>query len=190
MLMTQRLVLRQWQTEDFGPFAKMNADPQVMEHFPSVLTEEQSNAFALRLQSAIAERGWGYWAVEEKHGGSFIGFVGLNIPAVTLPFSPCVDVGWRLAREYWGRGFATEAAMAAMQFGFETLHLPEIVSFTAVGNTRSQLVMERLGMQRQDEEFDHPAVPVGHAVRRHCWYALKRNPPLAYAGKQADKGSP
>ncbi len=173
-LNTRRLYLRQWHTEDFEPFAIMNADPAVMAHFPTTLDRNASNAMALRCQSLIAERGWGLWALEEKSSGHFIGFTGLHIPEADLPFSPCVEIGWRLAKRFWGKGFATEAARQALKTGFGALNLSEIVSFTTVGNRQSRAVMERLGMQQDQQTFEHPAIPVGHSLREHCLYRLSQ----------------
>jgi RimJ/RimL family protein N-acetyltransferase len=146
-LETERLRLRQWQDSDYPAFASLNADPQVMEFFPAPLEHAASDAMAARCQALIAEQGWGFWAVECKASQDFIGFVGLNMPQYDLPCSPCVEVGWRLAYPFWGQGFATEAARACLNFGFETLKLTEIVSFTSVLNLRSQAVMERLQMR-------------------------------------------
>jgi RimJ/RimL family protein N-acetyltransferase len=145
-----------------------------MEYFPSPLDRAASDALAGRCQSLIAERGWGFWAVETKDAGEFIGFVGLHIPVPELPFSPCVEIGWRLAFRYWGKGFATEAAKGALRVGFEQLSLPEIVSFTSIHNLRSRAVMQKLGMRETKENFEHPAVPVGNALRQHCLYRLSR----------------
>lgn len=172
---TPRLRLRQWREDDLTPFANLNADPEVMAHFPAPLERPASDALARRCQALIAERGWGFWAAELKESGQFIGFVGLHTPIAELPFAPCVEVGWRLARAHWGRGLASEAARAALTVGFERLELAEIVSFTALGNLRSQAVMERIGMHRTDEDFDHPAVPSGSPLRAHCLYRLDRN---------------
>lgn len=158
-LETPRLKLRQWQTADLEPFAELNADPRVMEFFPALLNRTESDAMAERIRSLIAQRGFGFWAVELKESGSFIGFVGLHIPAAELPFSPCVEIGWRLGFPYWGQGYATEAAREALRFAFAELNLPEIVSFTAVGNLRSRAVMERLAMRPQSETFPHPDIP-------------------------------
>jgi RimJ/RimL family protein N-acetyltransferase len=169
---TKRLVLRQWRSLDRTPFAELNADPRVMEFFPSPLTREQSDAMADRCEALISERGWGFWAVELRTSGSFIGFVGLHIPAAQLPFSPCTEVGWRLAFDYWGYGFATEAAQAALRVGFEVLGLEEIVSFTTVANLKSRAVMERLGM-KESGIFEHPSVPAGSSLREHCLYRLR-----------------
>jgi len=172
-LQTKRLLLRQWKPADRAPFATMNADPRVMRHFPALLSRAESDAMADRCQALIEERGWGFWAVELKASGAFIGFVGLHTPSATLPFSPCVEIGWRLAADYWGQGLASEAARAALEVGFGRLDLSEILSFTAVENRRSRAVMERLGM-RESEEFEHPGGPVGHPLRRHCLYRLDR----------------
>lgn len=171
---TTRLLLRQWRSSDRAPFAELNGDPRVMEFFPSPLTREQSDAMADRCEALINERGWGFWAVELKSSGSFIGFVGLHIPAAQLPFSPCTEVGWRLAFSYWGYGYATEAASAALRVGFESLGLKEIVSFTTVANRRSRAVMERLGM-KESGVFEHLSVPVGNPLREHCLYRVRNH---------------
>lgn len=171
-IVTPRLHLRQWRAADRAPFAALNADPRVMEHFPSTLDRAASDAIAERCEALIAERGWGFWAVERRDSGDFIGFVGLNVPTAALPFAPCVEIGWRLAHGAWGQGLASEAARAALTTGFETLGLVEIVSFTALSNRRSQAVMERLGMRRAAEDFDHPVLPEEHPLRRHCLYRL------------------
>jgi RimJ/RimL family protein N-acetyltransferase len=171
---TERLRLRQWRSSDLAPFAELNADPRVMEFFPSTLTREESDAAVSRLQSQIAERGWGLWAAEVRLTGQFIGFVGLQVALAPLPFAPCVEVGWRLAHAHWGKGYATEAARGALRVGFEQLGLEEIVSFTAVANRRSRAVMERLGMREDEVTFQHPGVPEGSPLREHCLYRLTR----------------
>ena len=173
-LESDRLRLRQWQAADLPAFAEMGADPVVMEHFPARLDRERSDALALRFKTMIDERGWGVWALERKAGGEFIGFVGLNIPSDELPFSPCVEIAWRLAQGYWHQGYASEAARVALRFGFVELDLEEIVAFTSLGNLRSQAVMARLGMRRSPENFQHPALPEGHPLREHCLYRLAR----------------
>ena len=174
-LVTDRLVLRPWQDADRAPFAALNADPEVMRHFPSVLTSGESDAMADRLAADIRERGFGLWALEERATGRFIGFTGLSTPGFEAHFVPAVEVGWRLARDAWGQGFATEAAAAATAYGFDELGLDQIVSFTAVSNTRSQAVMRRLGMMRDPaDDFDHPALPEGHPLRRHVLHRLRR----------------
>lgn len=163
------ILLRQWRDDDVEPFAAMNADAEVMRHFPALLTREQSEATYRRLRGQIEERGWGLWVLEVD--GVFAGFTGLAVPSYTTPFTPCVEVGWRLRREFWGRGLAFRAASQAIDYGFGTLGLAEIVSFTAVGNLRSRRLMERLGLQRDlAGDFEHPLVPEGHALRPHVLY--------------------
>ena len=170
---TARLQLRQWQPQDREAFAAMSADPEVMRYFPAPLTRAQSDAMADKCQALIAERGWGAWAVERIADQAFIGMVGLHIPQADLPFSPCVEVLWRLARHAWGQGLATEAAEAALTVGFDHLQLPEIVAFTTHSNTPSQAVMQRLGMERDTAaDFDHPALPAGHPLSAHQLYRL------------------
>lgn len=168
---TDRILLRQWREEDFPPFASLTADPEVMRYFPATLSEDESNVFARRCHDLIAERGWGFWAAEEKQSGEFMGFIGLHIPTAPLSFAPCVEIGWRLAQKWWGKGLATEGARGALQFGFRELDLDSIVSFTALVNHRSEAVMKRLGMQRETT-FEHPVVPAGHVLREHCLYRL------------------
>lgn len=170
---TQRLRLRQWKPSDREPFAALNSDPRVMAFFPSPLTRSDSDAMADRCHTLIEERGWGLWATESKATQAFIGFVGLHVPAVELPFSPCVEVGWRLAFQYWQKGYATEAARDVLRVGFELLNLPEIVSFCALHNVRSRAVMQRLGM-RESGTFEHPSVPADSPLRQHIWYRLTR----------------
>lgn len=168
---TERLRMRQWKLSDHEPFAALNSDPRVMAFFPSLLTRSDSDAMAEHCQSLIDERGWGFWAAESKATQEVIGFVGLHVPIPELPFSPCVEVGWRLAFQYWGKGFATEAARGALRVGFERLSLPEIVSFCAVHHLKSRAVMERLGM-RESDTFEHPSLPVSSMLRQHCLYRL------------------
>jgi RimJ/RimL family protein N-acetyltransferase len=168
--------MRRWRESDKELFAELNADPIAMEHFPSLLTREQSDAAVERFDGLIAERGWGLWAVEVVDSGDFIGFVGLNPPPWDAHFTPAVEIGWRLRREHWGKGYATEAAREALRFAFEDLDLDEIVSFTTPANTRSRAVMERLGMTRNvADDFEHPNVEVGHPMRLHVLYRLKRS---------------
>jgi len=171
---TARLRLRQWREADREPFAAMNADPMVMEFFPALQSRSTSDSSIDAWQTQFYERGWSNWAVELRSTESFIGFVGLSVPRRLLPCSPCVEVGWRLAREHWGRGFATEAARASLRVGFEQLALPDIVSFTSVLNVRSRAVMQRIGMHDTRQDFEHPGVPEGSALRRHCLYRITR----------------
>jgi RimJ/RimL family protein N-acetyltransferase len=169
---TPRLRLRPWRDSDRAPFAALNADPEVMAHFPALQTREASDASIEAWQAQFVSHGFGNWAVERRDTGEFIGFTGLSVPRRVLPFSPCVEIGWRLARAHWGQGFASEAARAALAFGFERRRLSEIVSFTALTNTRSRAVMQRIGMEDAGADFDHPGVPEGHVLRRHCLYRL------------------
>ena len=169
---TERLLLRAWQEEDREPFAAMNADPVVMEHFHAPATRERSDALIDRAQAHLVEHTWGLWAVDvvdPAAGGrrGFAGFTGLNPVPAGPAWAPAVEVGWRLARWAWGHGYATEAAEAALAVAFDDLGLDQVVSFTAVANERSQAVMRRLGMHcDRGEDFDHPNVPIGSAVRR------------------------
>lgn len=172
---TSSLRLRQWRPDDLLPFSELNADPEVMAHFPMTLDRAASDALAMRCQSLIEQQGWGFWAAEIKATGQFIGFVGLHTPSAELPFSPCVEIGWRLARPFWQKGYASEAARAVLCFAFNDLGLDEVVAFTSLGNQRSQAVMERLGMRRTTENFQHPALPVDHPLREHCLYRLARS---------------
>jgi ribosomal-protein-alanine N-acetyltransferase len=174
-LQTERLLLRPWRPEDRAPFAALNADPVVMRWFPSVLTREESDALVDRIEGAFAEHGWGLWAAERRDTGAFTGFIGLSIPGFEAPFLPGVEVGWRLAQEHWGRGFAPEGAAEALRFGFEVLGLAEVLSFTTVGNAKSRRVMEKLGLvHHPDEDFDHPRVPADSPIRPHVLYRITR----------------
>ncbi|HST24694.1 MAG TPA: GNAT family N-acetyltransferase [Gaiellaceae bacterium] len=168
----RRVLLRGWRGDDFEPFAALNADPRVMEHFPSVLDREASDAFVRdRILPQFAERGYGLWAVEVPGVAPFVGFVGLLEQTFEAPFTPCMEVGWRLAHDHWGRGYASEGARLALAYGFEQADFDEIVSMTATTNLRSIAVMERLGMSNAGE-FDHPRLPEGHRLRRHVLYRL------------------
>ena len=196
-LTTDRLRLRSWDESDRELFFQLNSDPEVMEYYRSTLNRSESDAFVDRIQANFSERGWGLWAVEivglsqpeicEKSENSsscqevrghevvgFIGYVGLSIPKFDAHFTPCVEIGWRLARHAWGHGFATEAASEVRDFAFETLKLAEIVSFTSASNTRSRRVMQRLNMTHDPrEDFEHPSLPIGHRLSRHVLYRLK-----------------
>jgi ribosomal-protein-alanine N-acetyltransferase len=174
ILRTERLILRPWRDDDLAPFAALNADPRVREHFPSCLTPAESDASAQKIRAAFDAQGYGLWAVEVAGGAPFIGFVGLAEPSFTAPFTPCVEIGWRLAHAAWGHGYATEAARAALAYAFERLRLAELVSMTTPANTRSRHVMEKLEMQRDPaEDFDHPNLPPRSPHRRHVLYRLR-----------------
>ncbi len=173
-LTTPRLILRPWQPADREPFAQLNADPQVMTYLPRLLTREQSDALADRLEAHFADHGFGFWAVELKQTGEFIGFIGLETETFEAPFTPCIEIGWRLAAAHWGQGYATEGARAALRFGFEVLQLPEIVSFTTRENGRSRRVMEKIGLRHcPQEDFNHPLLS-GHPLEPHVLYRLSR----------------
>ncbi|MGD1879334.1 MAG: GNAT family N-acetyltransferase [Kiloniellaceae bacterium] len=174
-LTTDRLILRPWRESDLAPFAALNADPEVMEHFPAPLSGLESEAVAARLRDGMVRQGFGLWAVELPDKAPFIGFIGLWAPSFEAHFTPCVEVGWRLARGFWGKGYASEGAREAVRFGFEDLGLEEIVSLTSTTNIRSQAVMRRLGMTRDPvDDFDHPNLPEAHPLCRHVLYRLRR----------------
>jgi RimJ/RimL family protein N-acetyltransferase len=174
-LRTERLVLRRWRRDDWPAFAVLNADPEVMKHFPGVLSRAESDALAERIEDHFVARGFGAWAVEIPGVVPFAGFVGLSVPRFEAAFTPCVEVGWRLARTCWGHGYATEAARAALAFGFDVLGLEQIVSFTVPANLASRHVMEKLGMSHDPrDDFEHPALPEGHPLRRHVLYRKAR----------------
>jgi RimJ/RimL family protein N-acetyltransferase len=172
-LETARLILRRWREPDLAPFARLNCDPAVMEYMPKLLTREESDAFAARIEAHFEAHGFGLWAAELRAAAECIGFVGLSIPRFAASFTPCVEIGWRLAQAHWGRGLATEGARAVARYAFENLKLPELVSFTVPANARSRRVMEKLGMTHDPgDDFDHPLLPAGHPLRRHVLYRL------------------
>jgi RimJ/RimL family protein N-acetyltransferase len=174
---TDRLHLRRWRLDDRVLFARLNANPQVMEFFPALLSREESDAVADRIELHFRTHGFGLWAVEIPGVTSFAGFIGLAIPRIETAFTPCVEIGWRLDADYWNRGYATEGARAALDFGFNSLQLQEILSYTVPANVRSRRVMEKIGMVHSPtEDFDHPLLPEGHPLRRHVLYRLRRPP--------------
>jgi RimJ/RimL family protein N-acetyltransferase len=170
VLETPRLRLRRWRPEDREPFSALNANREVMEHFPAILPRGESDALIDRIEAHFDRHGFGFWAAE--HHGTFIGFIGLAVPRFQAAFTPCVEIGWRLARPWWGQGLATEGARAALQYGFGSLGLSEIVSFTVPANLRSRRVIEKLGMFYA-QEFAHPGMPDGHLLQRHVLYRLR-----------------
>ena len=170
-----RVLLRPWQASDLGPFAALNADPEVMEHLPGILTREESDATVTRIDAHLAAHGFTFWAVEVPGHAAFVGFVGLIVPKFDARFASSVEIGWRLAREHWGKGYAVEAAGVALAAAFTSLGFEEVVSITVPTNVRSRRVMERLGMRRTPaDDFDHPSLPEGHRLRRHVLYRLAR----------------
>lgn len=172
-LTTERLRLRDWRDSDATAFAAMNADPEVMRHFPATLSRSESDVFLERIRADLAGRGFGWWAVEILGGAPFIGFVGLSVPRFEAHFTPCVEIGWRLAVEHQGHGYATEAARAVLDLGLGPLGLDEVVSYTPESNAASRRVMEKIGMSREEEDdFDHPLLPEGHRLRCHVLYRI------------------
>jgi len=164
---TERLILRRWQEADRAPFARINADDRVMEHFPAPLSSDESDQMMERMEQHFERHGFGLCAAELRDDGRFIGFIGLSVPSFEAHFTPCVEIGWRLAADSWGRGLATEGAQAVVRYAFETLRLRELVSFTVPANVRSRRVMEKLGMTHDPaEDFDHPRTLGRHALYR------------------------
>ena len=173
-LETERLILREWRPEDLAGMYALNQDPRVMEHYPGLKTLKETEDFINIVKAHFSKYGYGMYAVEVKNQSPFIGFVGLNHVAFTAPFTPAVEIGWRLAADEWGKGYATEAARCVLNEAFNQLGLKEVVAFTAVDNTRSRHVMEKLGFAHDSEgDFDHPFVPKEHRVCRHVLYRLK-----------------
>ena len=174
-LETKRLLLRHWKSEDLPLFAKMNSDSQVMEYFPQKLTPEESDQLAKRIEQELEEKEFGLWAVEVKNKIPFIGFVGLHIQNFEAHFTPCIEIGWRLAHPYWRKGYAYEAATKVLSYAFETLKLEEIVAFTLPSNTPSRKLMEKLGMTYDPkDDFENSKLPEGHPMRPHVLYRLKK----------------
>lgn len=172
---TSRLILRPWKDEDLEPFAALNADSRVMKYFPKVLTKEETLEFINILKSKFEKDGFSFMAAELKSTHEFIGMIGLSIPSYTTPFTPCVEIGWRLAFDHWNKGYATEGALACLDCGFHELKLNKIVSFTAVQNLPSRRIMEKIGMTRvQNGDFDHPRLEEGHPLRRHVLYEIMK----------------
>ncbi len=173
---TKHLVLREWEPRDIAPFAAINKDPKVMEYFYKPLTEEETLAMVERFQEHFKKHGFGIYACELKETSGCIGFVGLNIPDFEAPFTPCVEIGWRLSSSVWGKGYAPEAARAVLKAAFTRFGLEEVVAFTVPMNSRSLRVMEKLGMKKDPKgDFDHPRVPEGHSLRRHVLYRITRS---------------
>jgi RimJ/RimL family protein N-acetyltransferase len=175
LLTTDRLILRHWCAADREPFARLNADPRAMEFMPAILSRDESDRVADRIEAHFRERGFGLYAAEMRDDQSFIGFIGLAIPCFQAAFTPCVEIGWRLSPDRWGKGLATEGARAVVREAFDILQIKELVSFTVPRNFRSRRVMEKLGMTHDpSNDFDHPNVADGHPLRRHVLYRLGR----------------
>ncbi|HEY2859204.1 MAG TPA: GNAT family N-acetyltransferase [Terracidiphilus sp.] len=186
-LCTERLILRSWRHSDREPFARLNADPHVMEYFPATLSRAQSDVLVDRIETDLTQRGYGLSAAELRDTGEFIGFIGLSVPTFeahfTSPAHPAVEIGWRLAAEHWGKGLATEGARAVLDHAFNHLHLSEVVSFTTAANLRSRHVMEKIGMERDPaDDFEHPGLPAGHSLRSHVLYRKRAGNSQPIAG--------
>lgn len=185
-LRTNRLYLRRWTSGDREPFARLNADPIVMEHFPSPLTRAESDTAVESIERHFDQHGFGLFAVEIPGVAPFAGFVGLKVPAFDAHFTPCVEIGWRIAAEHWGRGYVTEAARAVLASAFDEHGLSEVVSFTVPANVRSWRVMERIGMRRDPAgDFEHPLLPAGHPLRRHVLYRIAAGASSAHGSSQS-----
>jgi len=173
MIETPRLLLRDWRPTDREPFQRINSDPRVMEYFPEPLPPEESDALMARIEAHQQQHGFTFYAAELRSTAQFIGFIGIVHTPFEAPFTPCVEIGWRLAAEFWGQGLATEGAQAALRFAFNELKLPELVALTVPSNLRSRRVMEKLGMTRNPaDDFDHPRLPPGHPLRPHVLYRV------------------
>ncbi|MBS0580194.1 MAG: GNAT family N-acetyltransferase [Proteobacteria bacterium] len=174
-LSTARLQLRGWRAQDLAPFAALNADPEVMQFMPSRLSRADSDALAAACHRQLVREGFGLWAVQVRGALPFIGYVGIKAPSFVAPFTPCIEIGWRLCRASWGCGYATEAARACLAFAFGRLALSEVVAFTVPANQRSRAVMRRLGMLEDvPGAFEHPRLPAGHPLRHHLLYRIRR----------------
>ena len=171
-LETERLLLRHWSEDDYPAFARINSDPVVMEYYPDILTRAESDAMVSRFENLISKRGWGFWALELKEEHSFIGFVGLHEPDYTFPVTPCVEIGWRLNKNYWQKGYATEAAARVLDFAFEEIKLNEVYSFASKINEKSIAVMQRLKMKNTGILFPHPVVPENSPLSEHVLYKI------------------
>ncbi|MFT2109991.1 GNAT family N-acetyltransferase [Marinomonas sp. 2405UD68-3] len=175
LLESERLILRQWQESDLEPFAALTSDPLVMQYFPAVLTRAESDALVKKLQNHITQHGWGFWAVELKATSECIGLVGMIHQNGDIPNAPFVEIGWRLSANHWRKGYTLEAARASLDFAFQTLGLNAVYAFTTLDNLPSIGVMEKLGMVNQQQDFNHPSLPVDHPMSRHCLYKIERD---------------
>lgn len=175
VLESERLTLRQWKESDIPVFVELNSDSEVMRYFPETRSEQQSREMVSIVSAGIDSVGWGFWAAELKESHEFIGFVGLNSVPATLPFSPCIEVGWRLHKQYWGRGYATEGGNISLAYAFEQLELEEVVSFTTESNYQSRRVMERLAMENSGQNFKYPHLPAEHPLSEHVLYRISKS---------------
>ncbi len=171
---TNRIILRRWQEADLEPFISMNADSEVMHYFPSVLNENETKSLYEVIQQEFADYGYGLYATEEKNSGNFIGFIGFHWARFDIDFCPIIEIGWRLDKRCWGKGYATEGAKACLDYGFKNLLFEKIVSFTTVQNIGSQKVMQKIGM-KFDHFFKHPKIQKNHPLNAHVLYSINKN---------------
>lgn len=173
-LETQYLILRQWREADFEFYATLTSNQEVMKFFPKTLTKEESRRAGEKFRRLLNENSWGFWAVEEKSSGRFLGYAGLHAPQTQFPFSPCVEIGWRMEDRYWENGYVQEAGEAILKSAFEEIGLDEIVYFSSIHNHKAESVVNRLGMKKEDEIFYHPFVEIGHPLSEHYLYKIRR----------------
>jgi ribosomal-protein-alanine N-acetyltransferase len=173
-LETEHLILRQWKEEDLITYAKITSSKEVMRYFPKTLTTEQSNTAARKFMKLVEERSWGFLAVEEKSSGKFIGYAGLHAPQSKFPFSPCVEIAWRMADKYWENGYVLEAGEKIIAYAFEIIGLEELVYFSSLQNVKGEKVVKVLGMKKEDKNFNHPFVKVEHKLSEHYLYTIKK----------------
>jgi len=172
-LETEQFYLRQWCEEDFSSYNLLTSSQEVMKYFPKILTIEESRKAALKFQNLLATRGWGFWAIEEKRSGEFIGYAGLHSPSTTFPFSPCVEIAWRMEEKYWNNGTVLELGKAILKYGLEELKLEEIVYFSSINNIQTKHIIESLGMVNQNMNFHHPFVSKEHELSEHYLFKIK-----------------
>ena len=171
---SQRLLFRKWRTSDRELFFEMNSDSVVMEFFPNVLSREESDGYLNNIMFRIERDGFGFWAVERKETEDFIGFIGINPPNVGLDIEPCIEIGWRLRKDFWGRGYATEGAKRVLKYAFEECNIDEVYSFTSIVNIRSERIMQKIGMMNTNKNFFHPKIAKEHLLCEHVLYVIKR----------------
>lgn len=171
---SERVGFREWTEEDIEPFAEMNASKKVMEYFPKTLSKDESINFVKKINAAFKEYGYGLYAVDELQTNEFIGFIGFSYPSFKLEFTPCIEIGWRIKQEKWNKGFATEGAKRCLKFGFDTLNFKEVYSFTSKVNTKSERVMQKIGMKKA-QEFEHPKIELGSHLKTHVLYKIEES---------------
>ncbi len=171
---SSRLVFRDWRPHDRIDFRAMNRDPRVMAFFTKTLNDQETDAFYQVIQDEFTQLGYGLFAVETQEDGQFIGFIGFHRAIFPAAFTPCLEIGWRLKHDVWGQGLATEGALACLRYGFEQLEINDIYSFTSKINTRSERVMQKIGLTKI-AEFQHPSIAAGHPLRDHVLYHISTN---------------